>query len=109
MDFINIEKKWQKKWNESKLYSFDKSKMKDKYYVLEMFSYPSGAKLHAGHWYNYGPTDSYARFMRMNGKEVISAYGLRRFRSSRRKLRYKIGYPPARQHSQKYRDYGRST
>ena len=79
MDFINIEKKWQKKWNESKLYSFDKSKMKDKYYVLEMFSYPSGAKLHAGHWYNYGPTDSYARFMRMNGKEVFQPMGFDAF------------------------------
>ncbi|MDE5617001.1 MAG: leucine--tRNA ligase [Clostridia bacterium] len=79
MDFINVEKKWQKKWEESKLYSFDKSKMKDKYYVLEMFSYPSGAKLHAGHWYNYGPTDSYARFMRMNGKEVFQPMGFDAF------------------------------
>ena len=79
MDFINIEKKWQKKWEDTKLYSFDKSKVKDKYYVLEMFSYPSGAKLHAGHWYNYGPTDSYARFMRMNGKEVFQPMGFDAF------------------------------
>ncbi|MDE6758760.1 MAG: leucine--tRNA ligase [Clostridia bacterium] len=79
MDFINIEKKWQKKWADTKLYSFDKSKVKDKYYVLEMFSYPSGAKLHAGHWYNYGPTDSYARFMRMNGKEVFQPMGFDAF------------------------------
>ena len=79
MDFINIEKKWQKKWEDTKLYSFDKSKIKDKYYVLEMFSYPSGAKLHAGHWYNYGPTDSYARFMRMNGKEVFQPMGFDAF------------------------------
>lgn len=79
MDFIEIEKKWQKKWADTKLYSFDKSKIKDKYYVLEMFSYPSGAKLHAGHWYNYGPSDSYARFMRMNGKEVFQPMGFDAF------------------------------
>lgn len=79
MDFIGVEQKWQKKWTESKLYSFDKSKIKDKYYVLEMFSYPSGAKLHAGHWYNYGPSDSYARFMRMNGKEVFQPMGFDAF------------------------------
>lgn len=79
MDFIEIEKKWQKKWNDTKLYSFDKSRIKYKYYVLEMFSYPSGAKLHAGHWYNYGPTDSYARFMRMQGKEVFQPMGFDAF------------------------------
>ncbi len=79
MDFINVEKKWQKKWADSKLYSFDKSKIKDKYYVLEMFSYPSGAKLHAGHWYNYGPSDTFARFMRMNGKEVFQPMGFDAF------------------------------
>ncbi|MDE6188945.1 MAG: leucine--tRNA ligase [Clostridia bacterium] len=79
MDFIKVEKKWQKKWEESKLYSFDKSKIKDKYYVLEMFSYPSGAKLHAGHWYNYGPSDSFARFMKMNGKEVFQPMGFDAF------------------------------
>ena len=59
MDFKQIEQKWQKKWEEEKLYSFDTSKRDNKYYVLEMFSYPSGAKLHAGHWYNYGPTTLY--------------------------------------------------
>ena len=79
MNFIDVEKKWQKKWADTKLYSFDKSKIKDKYYVLEMFSYPSGAKLHAGHWYNYGPSDSYARFMRMNGKEVFQPMGFDAF------------------------------
>lgn len=79
MNFIDIEKKWQKKWADTKLYSFNKSKIKDKYYVLEMFSYPSGAKLHAGHWYNYGPSDSYARFMRMNGKEVFQPMGFDAF------------------------------
>ena len=79
MDFLAIEKKWQKRWADEKLYSFDKSRMDKKYYVLEMFSYPSGAKLHVGHWYNFGPSDSYARFMRMNGYEVFQPMGFDAF------------------------------
>ena len=75
MDFKKIESKWQTKWEQEKLYSFNKKNIDNKYYVLEMFSYPSGAKLHAGHWYNYGPSDSFARFMRMNGKEVFQPMG----------------------------------
>ena len=57
MDYKQIESKWQKIWEETGLYKFDRSKVDKKYYCLEMFSYPSGAKLHAGHWYNYGPAD----------------------------------------------------
>ena len=67
MNLPEIEKKWQKRWEETKLYSYDKNSDKPKHYVLEMFSYPSGAKLHVGHWYNYGLSDTYARFMRMKG------------------------------------------
>ena len=58
MDYKAIEQKWNKIWQDKNLYAFDKSKADKKYYVLEMFSYPSGANLHLGHWYNYGPTDS---------------------------------------------------
>ena len=53
-----IDKKWQDKWAESGLYKFDPNKEGEKLYVLEMFSYPSGSQLHAGHWFNYGPVDS---------------------------------------------------
>lgn len=79
MDFCEIEKKWQKKWAEERLYSFDSNKRDKKYYVLEMFSYPSGAKLHIGHWYNYGPSDSFARFKRMQGFEVFQPMGFDAF------------------------------
>lgn len=48
MDLTQVEKKWQKRWRDEKLYSFNKKNVDKKYYVLEMFSYPSGAKLHAG-------------------------------------------------------------
>ena len=49
----DIDRKWQKKWEETKLYKFDPDKKGEKLYVLEMFSYPSAANLHLGHWYNY--------------------------------------------------------
>ena len=79
MDLKQIEAKWQKKWEETGIYKFNRDNVKDKYYVLEMFSYPSGAKLHAGHWYNYGPSDSFARFKRMQGKEVFHPMGFDAF------------------------------
>ena len=72
MDVKSVEQKWQARWEKTKLNSFDKKETeKPKLYVLEMFSYPSGAKLHIGHWYNYGPTDSYARFKRMQGYNAL--------------------------------------
>ena len=56
MDFLKIDKKWQKRWEEAKADSFDKKNVDKKKYVLEMFSYPSAANLHLGHWYNFGLT-----------------------------------------------------
>ena len=67
MDMKSVERKWQAKWEKTKLNVFNKKNADKKLYVLEMFSYPSGANLHVGHWYNYGPTDTYARFKRMQG------------------------------------------
>ncbi|MGI6152854.1 MAG: leucine--tRNA ligase [Christensenellaceae bacterium] len=79
MDFTQNEKKWQKIWADTGLYKFDKHSEKPKQYVLEMFSYPSGANLHIGHWYNYGLSDSYARFMRMTGNNVFHPMGFDAF------------------------------
>lgn len=79
MDFTQNEKKWREKWAGTGLYKFDKNSDKPKYYVLEMFSYPSGANLHIGHWYNYSLSDSYARFMRMTGKNVFHPMGFDAF------------------------------
>lgn len=76
---IDTDRKWQKKWEETKLYSFDRSRVDKKLYCLEMFSYPSGAKLHVGHWYNYGVTDSWARMKRMQGYEVFEPMGFDAF------------------------------
>lgn len=94
MNFQEVEKKWQAKWNKTKLYKFNKKSDKPKYYVLEMFSYPSGAKLHAGHWYNYGPSDSYARFKLMQGYNVFHPMGFDAFGLPAENYAIKTGIHP---------------
>ncbi len=94
MDLLQIEKKWQSKWEKTKLYSFDKSRVDKKKYILEMFSYPSGARLHLGHWYNYGLTDSYARFMRMKGYEIFQPMGFDAFGLPAENYAIKTGIHP---------------
>ncbi|MEK6844867.1 MAG: leucine--tRNA ligase, partial [Nanoarchaeota archaeon] len=77
VDFKAIEKKWQKKWEDEEIFhvlNFDKSK-KEKYYLLEMFPYPSGEGLHMGHALNYTIGDIYARFKRMHGFNVLYPMG----------------------------------
>ncbi|MFH1415028.1 MAG: leucine--tRNA ligase [Elusimicrobiota bacterium] len=71
-----IEEKWQKKWEEEQLFktSTSISDKKNKFYLLEMFPYPSG-KLHMGHVSNYAIGDTYARFLRRNGYEIIYPMG----------------------------------
>ncbi len=94
MDMKSVESKWQAKWEKTKLNVFNKKSAKDKLYVLEMFSYPSGAKLHVGHWYNYGPTDTYARFKRMNGYEVFQPMGFDAFGLPAENYAIKTGIHP---------------
>ena len=89
-----IDKKWQKRWEETDLYKFDKNKMDKKLYVLEMFSYPSGSKLHAGHWFNYGPVDSWARFKRMQGYNVFQPMGFDAFGLPAENYAIKTGVHP---------------
>lgn len=94
MDFKQIEEKWRKKWEDTKLYKFDINSKKPKFYELEMFSYPSGAKLHAGHWYNYGPADSYARFKMMQGYNVFHPMGFDAFGLPAENYAIKTGIHP---------------
>ena len=76
-NYKEIEKKWQENWKvEHETFDYD---LKNKYYCLTMFSYPSGDKLHIGHWYNYGPVDTFARFKRMRGKSVFQPQGFDSF------------------------------
>ncbi len=94
MNLPEIEKKWQKRWEETGLYKFDKNSDKPKQYVLEMFSYPSGAKLHVGHWYNYGLSDTYARFRRMQGYNVFHPMGFDAFGLPAENYAIKTGIHP---------------
>ena len=94
MDKIQVEKKWNQLWNEQKVYSFDEKDVDNKHYVLEMFSYPSGAKLHIGHWYNYGLTDSYARYQIMKGKNVFQPMGFDAFGLPAENYAIKTGVHP---------------
>ncbi len=94
MDMKSVESKWQAKWEKSKLNTFNKKNADKKWYVLEMFSYPSGAKLHVGHWYNYGPTDTYARFKKMQGFEVFQPMGFDAFGLPAENYAIKTGIHP---------------
>ncbi|MBP5386856.1 MAG: leucine--tRNA ligase, partial [Prevotella sp.] len=80
-NFREIEKKWQKRWVERKTYQVTEDTSRKKYYVLNMFPYPSGAGLHVGHPLGYIASDIYARYKRQQGFNVLNpmgydAYGL---------------------------------
>ena len=80
-NFNEIERKWQKRWAEDKTYHVVEDTRKEKFYVLNMFPYPSGAGLHVGHPLGYIASDIYARYKRQRGFNVLNpmgydAYGL---------------------------------
>ena len=91
---VEIDRKWQKKWEETELYKFDPDKKGDKLYCLEMFSYPSGANLHLGHWYNYSLTDSWSRFKRMQGFNLFHPMGFDAFGLPAENYAIKTGIHP---------------
>jgi len=91
---VEIDRKWQKKWEETGLYSFDPEKPGEKLYCLEMFSYPSGANLHLGHWYNYSLTDSWSRMKRMQGFNVFHPMGFDAFGLPAENYAIKTGIHP---------------
>jgi leucyl-tRNA synthetase len=75
MDFSKIEKKWQKKWEQKKIFEVKEEKGKKKYYVLDMFPYPSGEGLHIGHAFVFSLGDILARLKRMQGYNVLYPIG----------------------------------
>ncbi len=94
MDMKKVEKKWQTIWEKEKINNFNYKNVDKKYYCLEMFSYPSAAKLHLGHWYNYGPTDSFVRYKKMKGFEVFQPMGFDAFGLPAENYAIKTGIHP---------------
>jgi leucyl-tRNA synthetase len=78
-DFEKIEKKWQKKWESEKIFEVKEGGKKNKFYLAEMYPYPSGSGLHIGHAFNYTLGDITARFKIMNGFNVLHPMGFDSF------------------------------
>ncbi len=94
-DFQNIEANWQNKWRETLAYKVDELANKKKYYVLDMFPYPSGAGLHVGHPLGYIASDVYARYKRHLGFNVLHPMGYDSFGLPAEQYAIQTGQHPA--------------
>ena len=94
-NFREIEKKWQSRWKESRVYEVSNISDKPKFYVLDMFPYPSGAGLHVGHPLGYIASDIYARFKRLKGYNVLHPMGYDSFGLPAEQYALETGQHPA--------------
>ncbi len=92
--YHKIEEKWKTFWEDNRINKANFNSEKEKCYTLVMFSYPSSDKLHLGHWFNYAPTDSWARFKRMQGFNVFEPMGFDSFGLPAENYAVKTGIHP---------------
>ena len=103
-DFKSAEPRWRQTWEDEGLHRTDLTKTNNKCYTLVMFIYPSSDKMHIGHWYNYGPTDTWARFRRMKGDNVFEPIGYDAFGLPAENYAIKHGIHPAESTAVNVRD-----
>ena len=96
MDFAHIESKWKKIWQDSDLYKVTEDTSRPKFYVLDMFPYPSGAGLHVGHPLGYVASDIFSRYKRMKGFNVLHPMGYDAFGLPAEQYAFDTGVHPAK-------------
>ncbi len=103
--FREIEAKWQKFWKEKQTFKADEASEKPKYYVLDMFPYPSGAGLHVGHPLGYIASDIYARYKRHQGYNVLHPMGFDSFGLPAEQYAIQTGQHPSKTTEENIRRY----
>ena len=103
-DFKKIADKWQEKWEKAKIFKVTEKSDKKKFYVLEMFPYPSN-RLHMGHLRNYSIGDCYARYKRMQGFNVLYPMGYDAFGLPAENAAIKHGIDPEKMDFYKHEHY----
>ncbi|MDR1691446.1 MAG: class I tRNA ligase family protein, partial [Rickettsiales bacterium] len=92
--FKEIEQKWQNRWEKERCFNVENTSDKEKYYLLIEFPFPSSSSMHVGHARPYTAMDTYARYMRMRGKNVLFPIGLDSFGAQAEQYAIKTGQRP---------------